>query len=231
MLTLLLLPLLFCWAVSCQGRDAYFARLDERAATDPDGALHRHWSDFVALCDALAFERDTVHLMPLLALSHRQQDALLSRVQAAGWHASIEVLRVKQAEPLDAAIVINGADWCRCRVLALHSPVDNASNYRRHRTAHTDALAGLFGDVGREILVPGVVRDGSHCDCTSDLTVTVLRLDTRAAPPDPSPPVYATGHVLHPPFRANPGLRVEIVDASPPDFHLPPRKTNPCADL
>jgi hypothetical protein len=176
--------------------DAYFARLAERGTTDPDGAVHRHWSDFVALCDALAFERGTIHFMPLSAMSLLQQHTLLARIRGAGWTASIEPVRVTLAKPQDARIQYGPG--CHCRVLALDTPGDNATNYRRMRTAW-DQRAGLDEPVGVEIILPGVQRERTvncfwltsewgrpddcteqYCDCTNDVfaPLTVLRLDT-----------------------------------------------------
>ncbi len=176
----------------------YFARLAERGATDPDGAVHRHWSDFVALCDALAFERGTIHLMPLSAMSLLQQHTLLARIRGAGWTASIEPVRVTLAKPQDARIQYGPG--CHCRVLALDTPGDNATNYRRMRTAWDVRAGGMDEPVGVEIILPGVQRERTvicgwltrewgrpddgcteqYCDCASDAIapLSVLRLDT-----------------------------------------------------
>ena len=183
MLALVLLLLL--GVGSAERRDAYLARLAEHAHTGPD------WSDFLALCGNLAFERDTVHLMPLRALGVAQQYALLTQIRRLGWRASLELARVTRAEQFIGVMTIGR--HCLCRVLATDAPDDNASYYRRQRNV-SDYLAGLEGPFGREIILAGATRvtreEGRHngwwhareeaCSCANEefAVLTLLRLET-----------------------------------------------------
>ena len=173
MLALVLLLVGFC---SAERRDVYFARLAEHAHTGPD------WSDFLALCGNLAFERDTVHLMPLRALGVEQQYALLTQIRRLGWRASLELARVTRTEQFIGVMTIDR--HCLCRVLATDAPGDNASHYRRQRN-FSDYLAGLEGPVGREIILAGATRLdgrslGQSCSCASEqfAPLALLRLET-----------------------------------------------------